>query len=270
VRRKRSALSSLLPASPTAVLDAGICFSAQLRCVVAQYARTCPEPLSVCTSMVRTQHQMNRGRASACRGHRALLCVALMVCCCFGRHTCDATPLTAAFGQVDAQADTTAPASTTTVLATSTATSRVAAQAARATISTIVSTTTTAAFGGCGGVTRCLDHTDCAQCLEAINATSGFPHTLAQFYSLDTSAYRANDVALFRGFQSTASCSTSATPPGILNPALQELNDEVSCARDGCGHLPCHRLHVLCGPRLSAVSRCGVCRSCLQRRQQRQ
>jgi hypothetical protein len=281
VRRKRSALSSLLPAFPTAVLDGG--YTTLLNCAGAAWLHSTAmyERANVHRTSLRLHkygahsasdrsHQMNRGRASACRGHRALLCVALMVCCCFGRHTCDATPLTAAFGQVDAQADTTAPASTTTVLATSTATSRVAAQAARATISTIVSTTTTAAFGGCGGVTRCLDHTDCAQCLEAINATSGFPHTLAQFYSLDTSAYRANDVALFRGFQSTASCSTSATPPGILNPALQELNDEVSCARDGCGHLPCHRLHVLCGPRLSAVSRCGVCRSCLQRRQQRQ
>jgi len=202
--------------------------------------------------------------------------VVMTVC---DNHSCGATLQltgTAAVGRHAALATATSTRVRSDAVATATVTHPVAA-ANFTSATTTTGTSTTTAGVGCGGVTRCLDHTDCAQCLEAINATSGFPHTLAQFYSIDTSTYRANDVALFRGFQLTASCSTSATPPGILHPALQELNDEVSCDH-AHGMVVgtclvtrrCHRLHVLCGPRLSAVPRCGVCRSCRQRRQQRQ
>jgi hypothetical protein len=82
---------------------------------------------------------------------------------------------------------------------------------------------------GCGGVTRCLNHTHCAKCLEAINATAGFAHSLASFDNFESAAFREYTVAFFQTLQSTVSCSTSATPPSILHPALEELDGVNSC-----------------------------------------
>ena len=92
--------------------------------------------------------------------------------------------------------------------------------------STSTTTTTTTTFGDsdvCGGVTRCLNHTQCAQCLSAINASRGFVHSQAEFYSMSLASERQYQVGFFETLLSTASCSTNATPSGILNPVLQEL-----------------------------------------------
>ena len=82
---------------------------------------------------------------------------------------------------------------------------------------------------GCSGVATCLDHPQCAQCLDAINSTAGFPHTRAEFSSLDRAAIRAYHLDFFRILRSTESCSTNATLPLILYPALQELGTNNSC-----------------------------------------
>jgi hypothetical protein len=102
--------------------------------------------------------------------------------------------------------------------------------AATATTTTTTTTTTSTAFAGCGGVVRCLNDTLCAQCIEAINVTAGFPHSSAEYYSLDTPAVRAYDIGFFQTLQSVESCSTNASPSGIIYPALQELSDVISCA----------------------------------------
>jgi hypothetical protein len=56
----------------------------------------------------------------------------------------------------------------------------------------------------------------------------GFPHTVAEFDSVDFASARAFQLGFFQTLQSTASCSTDAAPPGILYPALLELS-RVSC-----------------------------------------
>jgi hypothetical protein len=55
-----------------------------------------------------------------------------------------------------------------------------------------------------------------------------YTHTQAAYDSADA-ALRSYHVGFFRALQSTAPCSTRATPPGILYPALQELSDSPSC-----------------------------------------
>ena len=150
-------------------------------------------------------------------------------------HGCDATRLVVV-DQVDTRANapaTTVQRSATTAVLTNTYTPRVAARPATSTATTGTSTTTTStstAHAGCGGVVRCHNHTHCAQCLEAINATTGFPHTEASYYSIGNAASRAYNVRFFRALVSTASCSANATPPSILHAALQELSDGISCA----------------------------------------
>jgi hypothetical protein len=101
--------------------------------------------------------------------------------------------------------------------------------AATATTTTSSSSSSTA-FAGCGGAVRCLNDTLCAQCIQAINVTAGFPHSSAEYYSLDTPALHAYAVGFFQTLQSVESCSTHATPSGIIYPALQELSDVISCA----------------------------------------
>jgi hypothetical protein len=65
----------------------------------------------------------------------------------------------------------------------------------KATTTTTTATTThTTAFAGCGGVSQCLADPQCSLCLEAINATVGFPHTFTEFNSLDDVALEAYDV----------------------------------------------------------------------------
>jgi serine/threonine protein kinase len=95
-----------------------------------------------------------------------------------------------------------------------------------ATTTTTTTTSTTNAGVRCGGVVHCLHENDsqCAQCLEAINATAGFPHTNAEYDSFSVGALGAYNVGFFRALQSTASCSTNATLPNIIQQALQELS----------------------------------------------
>jgi hypothetical protein len=97
------------------------------------------------------------------------------------------------------------------------------------TVATTSTSTTTAGVGLCGGVARCLDHQQCATCLSAINTTTGFPHTLAEHISFDIGDIQTFYDGFFETLMSNASCSTGMTPPSILHPALQELNDVILC-----------------------------------------
>ena len=133
-----------------------------------------------------------------------------------------ATTVKLAFsGCVDAQ-----PTSTTTL--------------SRVSTSTFTSTTSTSTFASsCGGVTRCLNDTQCAQCLSSINATRSFVHTHSEYNSKSLATEREYQVGFFNTLLSTVSCSTNATPPAILHPALQELDaipcvDEYGMAVGGC------------------------------------
>lgn len=83
----------------------------------------------------------------------------------------------------------------------------------------------TAEIAGCAAVSQCLDHSECAQCLSAVNATAGFSHTYTEFYDHDHAATRALYVGVFQTLVSTASCSPSSTSPALLYAALQELGD---------------------------------------------
>lgn len=75
-------------------------------------------------------------------------------------------------------------------------------------------------------------HSVC-RCLSTVNATRSFPHSQAEYNSMSLATEREYQVGFFNTLLSTASCSTNATPPRILHPALQEL-DVISCA-DGHG-----------------------------------
>ena len=86
--------------------------------------------------------------------------------------------------------------------------------------------------GPCAGVVQCLRHSQCAQCLSAVNATAGVPHTYAEFYDHGNAGTREFHVGFFQTLRSTASCSASATPSSILNPALQELSNFSSPCND--------------------------------------
>jgi hypothetical protein len=168
----------------------------------------------------------NRHREVTQTRMRAWALWVVLACTGFGRHHgCDATQLTAA-DLVGASATTFQ--TSVTAANTSTSATRVAARTV-VTAGTTTTTTSTTANAGCGGVTRCLNHTHCAKCLEAINATAGFAHSLASFDNFESAAFREYTVAFFQTLQSTVSCSTSATPPSILHPALEELDGVNSC-----------------------------------------
>ena len=91
------------------------------------------------------------------------------------------------------------------------------------TFTTMMSTTD--GLDSCGGVTRCLNDTQCARCLSAINMTRSFVHTEAQFLNMRESVdeVRLYEVGFFETLLSNTSCSTNATLPAILFPALLEL-----------------------------------------------
>lgn len=102
------------------------------------------------------------------------------------------------------------------------------------TTSTSSTSTSTTAYAGCGGVARCLDDQQCAECLLAINNTNGFTHSVEELSALEalgakTFALRAYQVGFFETLLSTASCSTNVTRLGILYPALLELSEVSSC-----------------------------------------
>lgn len=75
---------------------------------------------------------------------------------------------------------------------------------------------------------RCLNDTQCSRCMSAMNATRGFPHTISEYSSMNLAEIRAYHVGFFETLLSTAACSTNATPPGILQAALQELDNSHS------------------------------------------
>ena len=110
-----------------------------------------------------------------------------------------------------------------------------------ASITTTTTTTTSDGFYSCGGVTRCLNETQCARCLSSINATRSFVHNMSELNGMPRMSLdevRAYQVEFFETLLSIASCSTNATPPGILYPALQELggfcSDEHGMAVSPC------------------------------------
>ena len=80
---------------------------------------------------------------------------------------------------------------------------------------------------GCGGMIRCLDNKQCAQCITSINATSGF-HTVAQYNSIShQDSTRSESCCVFPN-DAVDTCPIffflkNATPPEITQPALQEL-----------------------------------------------
>jgi hypothetical protein len=96
---------------------------------------------------------------------------------------------------------------------------------------------TTTGIAGCAGVVQCLDHSQCAQCLSAVNATAGFTHSYAEFYTSNggSAYYHEFHAGFFHTLQSTSSCSTGATPPMVMYPALQELSNTSS---------PCNSAYV--------------------------
>jgi hypothetical protein len=112
------------------------------------------------------------------------LCVVMMTVCDIGRHTCGASGATLLAGTdaVDVHAAleaTTHPLdSVADLVPTITPTHPVATSSSTFTTST-TSTRLASTTMLCGGVARCLDHTQCAQCLEAINSTADFPHSIA-------------------------------------------------------------------------------------------
>lgn len=59
---------------------------------------------------------------------------------------------------------------------------------ATAQTSTLSMATASAAFAECGGVVRRVSNSHCAQCLEEINATTGFPHSFAEVGSTPPTA----------------------------------------------------------------------------------
>jgi hypothetical protein len=92
-------------------------------------------------------------------------------------------------------------------------------------------------------------------CIHAINSTMGFPHTFAEYTSMDIALYQ---VGFFRTLLSTPSCSTNVTSPDMLSPALREL-DTIKCVlKFGMFSSTCLstvRIRVLYDAVLSAVPR---------------
>jgi len=125
---------------------------------------------------------------------------------------------------------------------------------------TTMTTTTTPHAQECGGVLRCVNDTNCAACLAAINATASFPHTIADFLTLKPSIYRAYQIQFLSALAANASCSTNTTPPHLLRPAMQELGDVASCI-DAHGMLfnNCLLAEYAC----FADHDCGICLAAL-------
>jgi hypothetical protein len=118
-------------------------------------------------------------------------------------------------------------------------------------------TSTTTAGGGCGGVVRCISSAECAACLSAINASAGFPHAYPDYNRLTALAARTYQVKVLQALTGTASCSTNATAPGVMQPALQEL-----------GFSECVTLYgMVAGQCIELQYECFVdpqCRQCLE------
>jgi hypothetical protein len=89
--------------------------------------------------------------------------------------------------------------------------------------STTTTSTTPRPQNSCDAVKQCVDDPQCAGCIAAVNASAGFPHSLAEYFSPGALAGRAYQAPFFAHLVSTASCATNATLPGIIHPALQEL-----------------------------------------------
>jgi hypothetical protein len=201
----------------------------------ADHSRTHSTELSHSTAnMPRTPRRFDRGHADASR--RALLWVMWGVviimasefscACACGATLLVAGTLSAAVVHAAALATTPRTRIIAAAVALATVTCPVGAWTAPSTTTTAITTTTIAQ--GCGGVVRCLQDPQCALCIDAINSTARFLHTVAEFTNIDNALY---PVGFFRTLLSTPSCSTNATSPGILSPALLELAN-VNCVRE--------------------------------------
>ena len=65
-------------------------------------------------------------------------------------------------------------------------------------VNTIATRTVSSHTGACSNVTRCLADPQCKQCLNAINSTVGFPHSVVEYIGLDNLAYRAYEIKFFQ------------------------------------------------------------------------
>jgi hypothetical protein len=163
-----------------------------------------------------------------------------IIACEFSACACDDTTLlvgaliTTTVIHVTALATTTQISTNAAAVAITTVTRPVVAWTAPSTTTTTHSTQPQS----CDGVERCLQDTHCAQCIDAINSTAGFPHTLAEYGNVDRAPY---DVMLFGTLLSTPSCSTNATLPYILHTALQELDLSKCKLAFGMFTSPCTR-----------------------------
>ena len=88
------------------------------------------------------------------------------------------------------------------------------------TLTTTTMSTTVLMSRECSNVTWCLADHHCAQCLAAINASVGFPHTLKENYQ-PTVKPTWYAIAALHEMLTTPSCSM--TPPTVLRAALTAL-----------------------------------------------
>jgi hypothetical protein len=94
----------------------------------------------------------------------------------------------------------------------------------------ITFTTTTTAYAGCGGMERCIANTHCAGCIEAINATAGFPHSIPVVYKYGHDALRM--YVLHPDHHCTAVFKQCRTGGGCANIASsQAISDSAATAR---------------------------------------
>lgn len=120
--------------------------------------------------------------------------------------------------------DTTIDTTNHTTTTTSVFTRNVTTSAAFDTPST--TTTATTVVVGCGGVAHCINNNNhCSDCLAAINASSGYPHSVTEYYQLSITAQQNLFVVFFETLVSTTSCWTNSTPESTLRQALIELTE---------------------------------------------
>jgi serine/threonine protein kinase len=92
-------------------------------------------------------------------------------------------------------------------------------------VTATTTTTTTGAFGSCTKMARCLNDTNCGQCLRAINATA--PHSMLAYYADGSEDTESPTLwtATYDAMVSTPSCAPNATQPGMIIAAMIEITD---------------------------------------------
>jgi hypothetical protein len=127
-------------------------------------------------------------------------------------------------------------------------------------VNTIAARTVSPHAGACSNVMRCLADPQCKQCLNTINSTVGFPHSVVEYIGLDNAAYRAYEIKFFQTLQSTASCSTNhgSNMTLLMRNALDELAYDNSCINSqSMAADPCLAAEYAC------FSTSDHCRECL-------